>query len=166
MSRLQFVNTVFGRPRWAMPLALALAAGVGLTSCALSEIYLGCEGKPLKNVAVADVVGTYAGHPRGELTLSEDGTLSVADWMDDPDYDAVGNITTHPTLPTTGKGTWKLERDPFDKDWMEVHVKLELQDGGSMGMSLHITGTKQQPKLHHVLGDPDECDEMLLTKRS
>ncbi|MET9962787.1 hypothetical protein ABZ128_27575 [Streptomyces sp. NPDC006326] len=145
---------------------MTLAAGAGLNSCALSEVYLGCEGKPLQEVAAADVVGTYTGRPKGELTLSEDGTLSVAGWMDDPAYNSVSNVTTYPTLRTTGKGTWKLERDPFDKDWMEVHVNLELQDGGSKGMPLHVTGTKQRPQLHNVLGDPDECDEMLLTKES
>lgn len=163
MSRL-LVEAIFGKARWPMPLALVVVAAAGLTSCALSDVYLGCEGKPLKDVAAADVVGTYAGLPRGALTLSEDGTLSVADWMDHPDYDSVGNISNYPTLPTTGKGTWELERDPSDKDWMEVHVNLELRDGGSMGMPLRVTGTKQRPKLHHVLGDPDECDTMVMTK--
>lgn len=149
-----------------MPLALTVAAVAALSSCALSEVYLGCEGRPLTDVAAPDVVGSYAGHPKGALTLSEDGTLSVADWMDDPDYDSVGNISRYPTLPTTGKGTWKLERDLSDKDWMEVRVRLDLQDGRSTGMALRVTGTKQRPKLHHVLGDPDECDEMVMTKTS
>ncbi|MEV7522305.1 hypothetical protein [Streptomyces sp. NPDC091371] len=129
----------------------------------MSDPYVMCAGWALKDVTAADLVGSYTGDPRGSLTLAADGTLSVTDWTDDMHRPGAGD--TFPILATTGKGTWSLEPNPSD-ELMEVDVALDTQHGGRHGVSLGITGTRQGPKLHHVLGDPDNCDVVTLTKRA
>ncbi|MEU7582253.1 hypothetical protein AB0B50_32245 [Streptomyces sp. NPDC041068] len=144
---------------WAGALALVMASTVTTTGCFARYMPCGPEGDRPAGLTAEDLTGTYRGHPMGSLTLKGDGTFTVTDW---PDFASRNRLADWPDPEIkllSRKGTWRLapKRDDVERD-----ITFTFDDGdshsGYNSPSYDIAGSKDDPRIYDIVGDPDVCD--------
>ncbi|MET8411716.1 hypothetical protein ABZV34_27085 [Streptomyces sp. NPDC005195] len=100
------------------------------------------------------------------MTLNSDGTFTTIGWPTN-----LEGATSDPQS-RTGSGTWERTA-AIDSDWpvsFSFHKISDYWDsdvrGGYYGDGLMVSGSRENPRLYAVGGDPDNCDLVTFTRAS
>lgn len=119
------------------------------------------EGKRPSGLTVQDLAGSYRSDQGSIVTLGENGSLTTTGWPADLDG-ATGTAERR-----TGRGNWELSDDPSGWDVsLSFHKISDYKSAGDghYGSGLEVSGSRQNPQLYYFLGDPDNCDNLIVFK--
>ena len=143
------------------PKVVVAAAGavlVALAAALLADWLI--EGMPAEVTPNrAAIVGTWTGSDGARVVFNANGTCVVSG-MPKPTQDGTGK--TWNGLPFNGTGTWwvdPLAGDPGDSGGVDVSVDSYIA-------FVSTTGDPAHPNMSVTIGDPDDGNELTLTKQN